>query len=125
MFGKRSLLHWTPRFVQVATTFLIVCIAWVFFRSPDLSDAWQYMRMLFSFKTPITPIIKLAHAGMWTDTHIICLIAAAAISFWGIQTWDMAKRVGPWTVTFSLLVFWASIATLSVRSYMPFLYFRF
>jgi alginate O-acetyltransferase complex protein AlgI len=123
--GKRSLYWRFPRFFRVGLTFLIVCIAWVFFRSTDLSSAWDYLGMMFRFNSAPTSAIKIVHLEMWTDVHVACLIAAGLIAFVGVQTWDIAKRVNPVTAAFALAIFGVSIAALSIRSYTPFLYFRF
>ncbi|MBN1448250.1 MAG: MBOAT family protein, partial [Bacteroidetes bacterium] len=34
--------------VQVATTFLLTCLAWIFFRAPSVSDALRYLGGMFS-----------------------------------------------------------------------------
>jgi alginate O-acetyltransferase complex protein AlgI len=125
ILGKRSIYWRFPRFLRVGLTFIIVCIGWVFFRSDNLSSAWDYLLMMFRFNAVPTPVIKITHLGMWTETHVVCMILAALIAFLGIQTWDLAKRVNPLTAVFALAVFWVSVAALSIRSYTPFIYFRF
>jgi alginate O-acetyltransferase complex protein AlgI len=125
VFGKQPLYARSPRFVRVGLTFFIVCIAWVFFRSADLHGAISYLAVMFQFNSMPTPLIKIAHLGMWTPAHVWAMLAAASIAFFGVETWDLAKRVNPASAAFALIVFWSSIAALSVRSYTPFLYFRF
>jgi alginate O-acetyltransferase complex protein AlgI len=125
MLGKKNLYWRAPQFVRVGLTFLIVCIAWVFFRSSDLREAGHYLCTMFHFGVGATPVDRIAHFGLWTYPHLLELFAAAAIAFFGIQTWDLARRVTPAVAAFSLVVFLAAILTLSVRSYTPFLYFRF
>jgi alginate O-acetyltransferase complex protein AlgI len=123
--GRRSFYNSAPRVLRVAITFLIVCIAWVFFRAADLPAALAYCKLLFSFQLDVTPVIKIAHLSLWTPVHIVGIFLAAMIAFFGVQTWDLARRVTPATAAFSLLVFWGAMLTLSVRSYSPFIYFRF
>ena len=53
--------------LQMGTTFLLTCFAWIFFRSPSLSDAGSYLAGIFSpslFSTPelewsVFPVIAL------------------------------------------------------------------
>jgi len=123
--GRRNILWRTPHSLQVAVTFFIVCLAWVFFRCSDFGSAINYFVTLFRFGSPITGTIKVAHLGLWTYPHLTAMFAAAAIAFWGVQTWDLAKRVTPAWAGFALLVFGASLAAFAMRSVTPFLYFRF
>jgi alginate O-acetyltransferase complex protein AlgI len=125
LLSRRSIAWAAPRFVRVALTFLIVCLAWVFFRSPNLAAAMNYLFTLFRLDTFASGTIKLAHLGMWTYPHVVCLLIAAILAFRGIQTWDMAKRVTPLTALFALAVFAASLLVFAMRSVTPFLYFRF
>jgi len=125
VFGKQPFYAKSPHFIRVGLTFFIICIAWVFFRSADAREAGTYLTTMFRFSSMPSPVTKIAHLGMWTYPHVYGMIAAAVIAFLGVQTWDIAKRVTPMTAAFALLVFWVSIATLSIRSYTPFLYFRF
>ncbi|MGA2584652.1 MAG: MBOAT family O-acyltransferase [Tepidisphaeraceae bacterium] len=125
MLGKQSFYAKAPHFLRVGITFLIVCIAWVFFRADNAGAAVEYVKMLFSFDAVAMPIAKVAHSGMWTPAHLVCLGVGLIVSFFGIQTWDVAKRVTPARAVFALLVFSTALATLSIRSYTPFIYFRF
>jgi alginate O-acetyltransferase complex protein AlgI len=125
LLGRRNVLWRAPRFIQVAITFLVVAIAWIFFRSSDFHGATEYLVTLFRFDSPVTGTIKLAHLGLWTYPHLIGLFTAAVIAFWGVQTWDLAKRVTPALAIFAMAVFGASLVAFAMRSVTPFLYFRF
>jgi len=125
LLGRRSFAWGTPRFVRVGVTFLLVCIAWVFFRAANLAAAMDYLHTLFHFTAGASGTIKIAHVGMWTYPNLAAIVCAAIIAFWGIQTWDMARRVTPLTAAIALAVFGASLLVFSMRSVTPFLYFRF
>ena len=97
--GLPSSGRWAKQMPEaVATSFLASpcfdCALRGSFRSVNVTGAWNYLLMLFRFNTVATPIIKLAHIGMWTRTHVFCMIAAALIAFLGIQTriWQNALR---------------------------------
>ena len=46
--GRSSLYANSPRAVRVGLTFLIVNLAWVFFRADDLAAATHYLSSLFN-----------------------------------------------------------------------------
>jgi alginate O-acetyltransferase complex protein AlgI len=126
--GKQSFYATAPKFVRIAITFLIVCLAWVFFRSSDFGSAARYLKCMFGFAKPpamTQALIHMIRDPLWSPVNIGCLITAAAIAFWGIQTWDLAIRLKPLRAAFALIIFMASLTVLSVRDYSPFLYFRF
>lgn len=51
--GEGTLLPTPKEFVQVTTTFLLVTIGWVFFRSETISDSFVYLsKMFFDFDIP-------------------------------------------------------------------------
>lgn len=49
--AQKLYLHRIPRlykFLQIATTFFLVCLAWVFFRANNISDAWYITTHMFA-----------------------------------------------------------------------------
>ena len=58
-FGKRSWFRRLPHAVRVGLTFLIVSLAWVFFRAPDLHAAGIYLESLFGLNTPAPGAVLL------------------------------------------------------------------
>ena len=63
--GENSLLPSPKEFLQIFTTFLLVTIGWVFFRSVTISDSFNYLNyMVFSFDIDI----------VWKRGLIYCFI---------------------------------------------------
>ncbi len=125
MLGRRSFYASLPGALRVAMTFFIVCIAWVFFRSKDLPAGIRYVGDLFSFARPLTRASMILRAHLWTPAHLLVMAAAALLAFFGTQTWDLSRRISPARSILAFALLGASIVSMSVRSYSPFLYFRF
>ena len=67
----------------------------------------------------------LVRAQMYSPDHVIMLLLAAGIAFFGMQTWDLSKKITPWRATVAMLLFAMSIRMLTLRASTPFLYFQF
>ena len=46
--GEKSMLPSLKEFIQILSTFILVSLAWVFFRAPSISDAIHYMQLIFT-----------------------------------------------------------------------------
>jgi alginate O-acetyltransferase complex protein AlgI len=124
LLDKRSFYAQAPVAVRVAVTFLIVNLAWVFFRARDLSGGVDYFASLFGLAR-VWPTATLLHGDLFNRYHEICMLAAAVIAFFGIQTWDLARRVTPARALLAVLLLLWSVVALCAQSYNPFLYFQF
>ena len=85
LFGKRSFYNAMPSVVRIAITFLIVSLAWVFFRSDTLMQAVNYIRVLLR-GNPDAPMSLLVSTLLYTRGHIVVVIVAGLIAFLGRQT---------------------------------------
>ena len=100
-------------------TFHIVCLAWVFFRAPTASEAFEVLSRLFSF-------------GTGTGIN---LVVVATITFFLATQFVPATSVGRLQAGFSRMPFWAQgsllglwlafTSALSPTGVAPFIYFNF
>ncbi len=111
--------------MRVALTFLIVNLAWVFFRADDLSAASRYLSSLFNLAGGSSASALLLRAVFYEPGHLIVMIVAASIAFFGVQAWDLSRNVTPLRATLALTVLAWSIVAMSAQSFNPFLYFQF
>jgi alginate O-acetyltransferase complex protein AlgI len=123
-FDKRSFYARAPAVARVAVTFLIVNLAWVFFRARDLSAGVEYFRSLFGL-ADVPVAAALVRGDFYNRYHVLWMAVAAVIAFFGVQTWDLARRVTPLRAVVALALLMWSMAALAVQSYNPFLYFQF
>ncbi|NUR61926.1 MAG: MBOAT family protein [Catenulispora sp.] len=102
-------------------TFHVVCLAWIFFRAPDVSTAWAVLGRLFA-DGPAT--------GVLTPT-VVLLIAAALVVQWaprglggGLRTAFVTLPVYAQGVSLGVLLLVLAAAS-GGRGVAPFIYFRF
>ena len=121
MLGKY--IRRLPVPVQHLYTMVIVVIGWVFFASPDLSTALDYLQVMFSF-TPGT--VGTASLVMpWLGMGILGVLASTPLAktLWekvqGKKWMPLAEGA---LCLAGLLLCTASLVS---DSYNPFLYFRF
>jgi alginate O-acetyltransferase complex protein AlgI len=122
--GKTSFYGRAPSAVRVALTFLIVNLAWVFFRADDLSSAFRYLKALSGMGQAGAGGM-LVRSVLYSPDHLIAIAISAAVAFIGVQTWDLSKRVTPLRAALALGLFAWSVAALSTQTFNPFLYFQF
>ena len=121
---KRSVYQTLPKPFRIAATFLLVLIAWVFFRAGDLSHAIMYLRCMFS-TVPLQPATDLI-AGVLYQPYYLLTMSIAGIVVWCFpQTWDWTQQLTPVRVGISLVLFGLSLVILSTQAYNPFIYFIF
>jgi alginate O-acetyltransferase complex protein AlgI len=125
LLGKSSMYAKSPPALRVALTFLIVNLAWVFFRANDLPAATRYLASLFNLGRAADANALLLRAIFYEPGHVLVMLAAAAIAFFGVQVWDLSRNVTPLRASMALGVFAWSIVAMSAQSFNPFLYFQF
>lgn len=113
-----------PRFVQWGYTYLVVLIAWVFFRSPSLSEAVSYLLSLVGAH-PASSTAPLIRSAIYTPYHLLSLLVGAFVIAFApsAYVWTREMTTGKW-MTIALL-FALSIMALTTQSYNPFIYFIF
>jgi alginate O-acetyltransferase complex protein AlgI len=124
LFHKRSFFAEAPAAVRVAVTFLIVNLAWVFFRAKDLAAGVDYFRSLFGLSN-VSSAAVLTEGDFYNRYHLFWMLAAAIIAFFGVQTWTLAQRITPARALLAFALLLWSVGTITVQSYNPFLYFQF
>lgn len=111
-------------------TLLVTLLAFVFFRTENLSEACRYIGRMFSFSgnSPENTSLFLLQI---TPMYIIMLVMACIFS---IPIWQiLSRKVSPKIISagevcsygVSILLLIICIMTLSSASYNPFIYFRF
>ncbi len=124
LLGKRPLYHSFPRPLRVAATFVLVLIAWVFFRAETLGAALAYLGSLFAL-TPVPASSSLLPALLYTPYHLLAMALAALVVWRAPQSWEWSRQLGPVKIVLLLLLLALSLAVLSMQSYNPFIYFNF
>jgi alginate O-acetyltransferase complex protein AlgI len=124
MQGKDSFYRHLPRPFRVLTTFLIVCIAWVFFRAANLSRALTYLGSMFGMiRSRATAGLA---AGVIYDPYYATMLAVAVfVAFFAPQSWDWTRHINWWKAVLILAGLWMALLLLESQTYNPFIYFIF
>ena len=114
------LATWPAKLAGVAVTYSGVCIAWVFFRAPDFSEAFTLLAAMFAGADG-------ALAG-GLNTAIVAVVTVGLLaSHWWMREVSLEERWGrlPWWLTSVLLacVLWA--LAVSRGGDRAFIYFQF
>jgi alginate O-acetyltransferase complex protein AlgI len=106
-----------PSVLQRASTFFLVVVGWVFFRSDNFSLAAAMLARLFSFSAgSLFPgLIGL----------LVALLIAAAIAHFAPNTFEMKHEWNSWTVAGLTLGYTAALLAIASGQQSPFLYFQF
>src|SRR6185503_18805896 len=90
--GDKHPLRRLPPALGVGTTFLVVCLSWVFFRAKTLGQATTYFGSLFGLSS-VTPAADVVAGAMYTPYHG-ALLALSAVVIWGMpNTWEFTSRL--------------------------------
>jgi len=122
--GKRSFYTRLPGFVKTIVTFLIVCIAWVFFRTDNIGRALLYCKTMFGM-APDVYNAKLLASIIYQPCYVIWMIVGAIVIWFAPQTWDYTKRLTPLKAVLIFVLFVFAMVMLSTQSFNPFIYFIF
>lgn len=122
--GKNGPFHRLPGIIQVAFTFLLVTVSWVFFRTPDLSSALRYCRSMAGLEPPL-PAAPLVAGVIFQPYYLGSFLLAGVVIWCAPQTWDWTRSLTVGKTILILLLFWISVLVMTGQSYNPFIYFNF
>jgi alginate O-acetyltransferase complex protein AlgI len=109
-----------PAWVAWLITFHVVCLAWVFFRSPDLTTAFDMLGQLFAGGP--SPLVTLPMAFL-----IVATVALQAVpsSFWErAEAWLVTRPVAAQGLAIGAVLVIAD-AAVGQEGVAPFIYFQF
>jgi len=122
--GKRSLYRSLPDALRIGITFLIVLIAWVFFRAESVSRAVSFLGCMFGL-VPLQPGAYLLRATIYAPYYLGSFVLAGLI-VWGMpQAWDWTRNLTWPKAVGSLALLVLSVVVLEAQAYNPFIYFIF
>ena len=122
--GKRSLYHRLPAPLRIALTFLIVTLAWVFFRARDLPAAVAYLASMFGMGHAQEGA-DLVAGLIYQPFYVLIFFAAAVVVWFGRQSWDWTRTIRAPKVAVCLVLLWLSSGMLFAQAHNPFIYFIF
>ncbi len=122
--GKKSFYRSLPGPFKMLLTFLIVNIAWVFFRTESLDHAWRYLGNMFGGGS-VQEGAELIQGVIYAPYYAGSFVLAAIVTWTMPQTWDWTRKLTPTRGIIAIALFLLSILILETQSYNPFIYFIF
>jgi alginate O-acetyltransferase complex protein AlgI len=109
-----------PAWAAWLITFHVVCLAWVFFRSPDLSTAFSMLGQITAGGP--SPLVTLPMVFL---TVAAIAVQAVSADFWErAEAWLVTRPVAAQGVALGLLIV-AADAAVGQEGVAPFIYFQF
>ncbi len=121
LLGK--FLRRAPALVQHLYTMVIVVIGWVFFASPDLSTALNYLGVMFSLEAGTMGTMTIV--GPWIGMAVLGVLASTPLAKGIWERLQHRKAMPLVEAVLCLAALLLCTASLVSDSYNPFLYFRF
>ena len=118
--GARNPLRRLPPGLKRACTFLLVLLGWVLFRSATLGSAAALYGGLFGAAG-----LGELPAAMRDGSFLALLALCAGLAWFGRNLWQWHWRIAARTALWAVPLFLASLYTVLVSAYSPFLYFQF
>ena len=122
--GPERFWRFVPGPLRVASTFLLVTLAWVPFRAPDLATALDYYARLFSV-SPGGASAAIVSAIVATPYLIGTFLIAGAVVWLAPQSWTWTRELGLGKGLASLTLLVLAVVALATQEFNPFLYFMF
>ena len=124
IYGRKTLYDSLPGQLQVLFTFLLIMIGWVFFRSATISDAWQYLSVMFTLSKAQGGSVLLS-AEIYTRSNVLVMAVCAVLTFQRLQAFDWAGTITWPKVLVLIVLFCVSLMVMFTQSFSSFLYFQF
>ncbi len=122
--GKTSFYRHLPRPARIVITFLIVLIAWVFFRAADLPAALSYLGCMFGLDGGHANALLVR--GIIRQPYYLGVAAVAALAVWcAPQSWDLSRSLGWGKALAVAALLLLAAGVLATQAYNPFIYFIF
>ena len=120
----RKFLQKLPRAVGMIYSLLLVLVGWVFFASPSMSNAVDYLKAMFGIGGGA--LVDTTFKYNLTSYAVLLIIAVVAMLPYPKKIWDKFFKENNLVALIAvILVVLACTAYLVDSSYNPFLYFRF
>ncbi|MFC1978255.1 MBOAT family O-acyltransferase [Chloroflexota bacterium] len=126
-----ALIRKIPGLLQLLGTFVLVLIAWVFFRSDAILDAFKYIGVMFDLRTlfSVQDIPFIINSKGWFFLAVAAILSFCPYLYIRFPRMQQAIiRSAPTSYVggvAAIIILIYSAITLSGSTYNPFIYFRF
>jgi alginate O-acetyltransferase complex protein AlgI len=122
--GSAHPLRRLPPALGVASTFLVVCLSWVFFRAKTLHEALRYLASLAGL-AHVTPASDVVSGALYTPYHCALFLVCAFAVWLMPNTWQLTQKLSLPRAAYALLTLALATLVMWTQTTNPFLYFQF
>jgi alginate O-acetyltransferase complex protein AlgI len=122
--GRNSFYRHWPRPLRVTTTFFIVLLSWVFFRTADLPSAISFLGRMFGLG-PTQAGADLVGGIVYQPYYIGSFVLAGIVAWTFPTAWAWTQHLTLRKALFCIGALWLSLLFLVTQAYNPFIYFIF
>ncbi len=122
--GKDSFYRRLPRPLKIGVTFVIVTLAWVFFRARDIGSAGAFLANMFGIG-PAQDGTGLVAGLIYQPYYVLSFAVAAGVTWFAPQTWDFTRKLTRARAAWCVFMLVVSLAVLTTQAFNPFIYFIF
>ena len=112
------------RLLRRTYTLVAVMMAWVFFRSDNIEDAWNYIQSLFGGGV-LPEQSSLIHTLICDPYHILMWTIGWLCALFAPSVWTWTREIGTGKSLLLAVLFILSVWAMTSQSYNPFIYFIF
>lgn len=121
---RKALYDKMPTIIKIILTNIIVMFGWVLFRSPDISQAFQYWQAMVGFSgQPVTS--DLLRAEIFSPKYLMEMLICLIFIFQPIQAHQWVNKLTPTRIGLLFVLFLYAIIAMFTQAFNPFLYFQF
>ncbi|MBI1274563.1 MBOAT family protein [bacterium] len=115
-----------PSFVNIAITFLFICIGWALFRAQTIDQAGMMIGRMFTFSSPSAPLVMGAYIWSALVISLAMAFVPAFPAYWRMKRnrryLAFLRSIAPWLLC---VLGFIAIGKAVTATSIPFLYFRF
>jgi alginate O-acetyltransferase complex protein AlgI len=114
------------RVVAVLVTFYWVCLAWVYFRAPDMATAWVATKAFLLIESPGSVSLRAFQGRLEMGQIALVLVGLAVVHFISNRgVFRRLERVPPWLFALGYGVATRLVLGFVPQEATPFIYFQF
>lgn len=122
-FSGLDKIRWLNHFIQIITTFILSCFAWIFFRANTVSDAFVVIKKIFGSRGAV--YVESASVMIYSFVGILLLLAAEIKQEYFNTKFPMMSNRNWWVRNLTYVVLVLMILLFGVFDGGQFIYFQF
>jgi len=122
--GRQPLYKNLPPIVKIVITNCIVMFIWVFFKAPEMSQAWAYWKAMVGLNQPALSA-GILQSQLFSVRHVVEMAICAFFIWQPFQAHEWVEKLTGTKYFILIALFILAIIGMFTNAFSPFLYFQF